>query len=329
MAIIIADRNYVIPTNIDSSKKNKHIQLSTKKCNETDEFDSEVSNSVTSLLVCLRNYEKFNLSKDKSHASFSNHLLKQELVSFNVQLSQYGAFDDSAFNAEIEDIAKQYNLESIQAGASQLTDPIEHKPFVDQICDLIDTTKSEYYDVFEGALAKYIQFYKEFSEIVSKMGGYIHSVNDEGQLKYDFGKLYTQITALLVKYETEADCKLYPTDGTFLSEEQAQRWAKDMGLPQEGSVKKSNEGYYISIDLNPLTSIFKNIIHYFDDTQLYNTEYQAWLTGFNAQEDQIKTTVQSLTGRYGNANSIYDNMVKVLSSTISTLAEMSKRYFSF
>ncbi|WP_369699980.1 hypothetical protein [Serratia sp. M24T3] len=26
---------------------------------------------------------------------------------------------------------------------------------------------------------------------------------------------------------------------------------------------------------------------------------------------------------------MYDNMVKVLSSTISTLAEMSKRYFSF
>ncbi|EIC82002.1 IpaD/SipD/SspD family type III secretion system needle tip protein, partial [Serratia sp. M24T3] len=311
MAIIIADRNYVIPTNIDSSKKNKHTQFSTEKCNEIDEVDSEVSNSVTSLLVCLRNYEKFNLSKDKSHASFSNHLLKQELVSFNVQLSQYGAYDNSAFNAEIEDIAKQYNSECIQAGASQLEAPFERKPFVDQICNIIDTTKLEYYDAFERALAKYIEYYKKFSDIVAKMSSYIHSVDDEGQLRYDFMDLKTSLIELQNDYTEHSENNiLYPKnwdDRVNVTHEDALKWTKDMGLPNTCiktiTDKITGKIYYvINIDPSPLQTMIDNIKHGDKNNyKLSNTEYQAWLTGFNAQEDQIKTTVQSLTGRYGNA----------------------------
>lgn len=208
-----------------------------------------------------------------------------------------------------------------------------------QIGDIIGNVKENYYDIFEGALSKYVQFYKEFSDITSEMSNFIHSVNDEGQLKYDFNKLYKLLTNLQKKYTPKDVNKpldkqlLYPKTIEDIKEvtiTQVEKWAKDMGLPASSIKGDDHNGYYISIDTHPLDNMIKNLIHNDkNDYQLYNTEYQAWLTSFNAQEDQIKTTVQSLTGRFGNANAVYDNMVKVLSSTISSLAEMYKRFFTF
>ncbi len=43
-------------------------------------------------------------------------------------------------------------------------------------------------------------------------------------------------------------------------------------------------------------------------------------------EENMKTTLQTLTQKYSNANSLYDNLVKVLSSTISSCMEAAKSF---
>ena len=65
-----------------------------------------------------------------------------------------------------------------------------------------------------------------------------------------------------------------------------------------------------------------------DDSKLEmdNAKYQAWQSGFKAQEENMKTTLQTLTQKYSNANSLYDNLVKVLSSTISSCMEAAKSF---
>ncbi|VEA75394.1 cell invasion protein SipD [Salmonella enterica subsp. arizonae] len=65
-----------------------------------------------------------------------------------------------------------------------------------------------------------------------------------------------------------------------------------------------------------------------DDSKLEmdNAKYQAWQAGFKAQEENLKTTLQTLTQKYSNSNSLYDNLVKVLSSTISSSLETAKSF---
>ncbi len=60
--------------------------------------------------------------------------------------------------------------------------------------------------------------------------------------------------------------------------------------------------------------------------EMDNAKYQAWQSGFKAQEENLKTTLQTLTQKYSNANSLYDNLVKVLSSTISSSLETAKSF---
>lgn len=299
---------------------------------------SEVPRSTgltSALLQSLSNYQKSNLSSDKSNVSFATHILKLNLAGIDAQLTHPDIKDEQQLSGEIKDIAISYNEKCAKAGLSQFAISDGKKDIAGQIGDIIGKVKEDYYDVFEESLAKYIKFYKELSDITSKMSEYIHSVKDEGQLKYDFVKLRDKLYDLAKNYSDIKDKVLYPNslaniDKISLSQDEAERWAKDMGLPASCAVKNTtSSAWCVVIDTSPLNNMAGNIIHNEDGYQLYNTEYQAWLTGFNAQEDQMKTTVQSLTGRFGNANAVYDNMVKVLSSTISTLAEMFKRYFSF
>jgi hypothetical protein len=53
-------------------------------------------------------------------------------------------------------------------------------------------------------------------------------------------------------------------------------------------------------------------------------KFQAWQTGFNSLEGDLKNQLQLFTTKYGNANSYHENFNKILSSQLSQYAEMLK-----
>ncbi|MCC3701535.1 IpaD/SipD/SspD family type III secretion system needle tip protein [Rouxiella badensis] len=305
---------------------------------DTEEnVNSSVTEKNSELVQSLNAFEKALLAKDKSDAPFMTQLMLKNLREYESKLTLVKAQDNLVFVAEFKNLKQQMQdkLSVKSSAVAYLSD--NDSNISDQIGEIIGEVKEGYYDIFEGALAKYINFYKELSNIMSEMGKLIKKSDKEGYLKYDFKTLQGKLDNLYDKYNKKADdgyklSQLYPKDPKDnVSKVEAEKWAKDMGLPS-GSVLQSQYGgdwYYVAIDLTPLKQMKDNLISSTsNDYELLNTQYESWVTGFNAQEDQIKTTLQSLTGRFANANSVYDNMVKVLSSTIGTLAEMSRRYFS-
>ncbi|EPM2314059.1 IpaD/SipD/SspD family type III secretion system needle tip protein [Escherichia albertii] len=63
--------------------------------------------------------------------------------------------------------------------------------------------------------------------------------------------------------------------------------------------------------------------------KISTAEYQAWQTAFNTEIENMKTDVQILTSRYSTANSTYDLVIKLLSSTITALFDSAKGYLNF
>lgn len=59
-----------------------------------------------------------------------------------------------------------------------------------------------------------------------------------------------------------------------------------------------------------------------------SAEYQAFQAGFDAQEQIIQTTMQTMTQKYNTAVSLVDNLYKILSSTISSCTETLKAYLT-
>ncbi|HAN5017247.1 TPA: IpaD/SipD/SspD family type III secretion system needle tip protein, partial [Escherichia coli] len=67
----------------------------------------------------------------------------------------------------------------------------------------------------------------------------------------------------------------------------------------------------------------------FTGYEISTAEYQAWLAGYNGQAENMKTDVQVITTKYSTANSTYDTIIKLLSSTITALFDSAKDYLRF
>lgn len=95
-----------------------------------------------------------------------------------------------------------------------------------------------------------------------------------------------------------------------------------MGLP-DSCVRKFADGTYrVMMDLSPLQKMIDAAP---SNAETWNSaKFQAWQTGFNSQEGDLKNQLQLFTTKYGSANSYHENFNKILSSQLSQYAEMLK-----
>ncbi|AYN16993.1 IpaD/SipD/SspD family type III secretion system needle tip protein [Pseudomonas monteilii] len=193
--------------------------------------------------------------------------------------------------------------------------------FFEQLLAMIGFIKGEYLAIYEALLTKYSDFYKEFNEtIMAKMGDWITGKSDGKEVEIS-GGLRAALEALRNKYQQAPDGVLYPVSGSATQEE-AQKWAKALGLPDSCVQPDGQGGYRVMMDLSPLDAMIAAAPN---GTVKWDTaKFQAWQTGFNSQEGDLKNQLQLFTTKYGNANSYHENFNKILSSQLSQYAEMLK-----
>ncbi|MHC3250077.1 type III secretion system needle tip protein SctA, partial [Salmonella enterica] len=185
---------------------------------------------------------------------------------------------------------------------------------------------------YENVVAVYTDFYQAFSDILSKMGGWLSPGKDGNTVKLNVDALKSEIRSLVNKYnQVTKNTILFPSQTgsgvTTTTRAEAEQWIKELNLP-DSCLKASGSGYVVLVDTGPLNKMITDLngIGSGSDLELDNAKYQAWQSGFKAQEENLKTTLQTLTQKYSNANSLYDNLVKVLSSTISSSLETAKSF---
>lgn len=210
-----------------------------------------------------------------------------------------------------------------------LNQPNSSSDFFDQLLAMIGQIRGEYLAVYEALLEKYSNFYSEFNEkIMAKMGEWIGG-RDEGKKVWVSAHINMELKKLLDKYERHPDGTLYPLpdkDNNYpvTSEADALKWAKAMGLKESAVVAVPGGGYRVQMDLSALTAMHKSAPN--PQAEWDSAKFQAWQTGFNSQEGELKNQLQVFTTKYGNANSYHENFNKILSSQLSQYAEMLKAY---
>ncbi|ECJ2962857.1 SPI-1 type III secretion system needle tip complex protein SipD [Salmonella enterica subsp. salamae] len=202
----------------------------------------------------------------------------------------------------------------------------------DMVSQNISAIGDNYLGVYENVVAVYTDFYQAFSDILSKMGGWLSPGKDGNTVKLNVNALKSEISNLINKYnQINKNTILFPTQTdsgvTTAWKAEAEQWIKELNLP-DSCLKASGSGYVVLVDTGPLSKMVSDLngIGSGSALELDNAKYQAWQSGFKAQEENLKTTLQTLTQKYSNANSLYDNLVKVLSSTISSSLETAKSF---
>ncbi|MNF71975.1 Cell invasion protein SipD [compost metagenome] len=203
--------------------------------------------------------------------------------------------------------------------------------FFDKLLELIDLIKNGYLAGYEHIFTAYSDFFSDFNkEITAKLKDWIVGANDGKEVKLDAGALRAALTSLINKYShPNPESVLYPEPGKGgTSREDAENWRETLGLPASCLKQNADGTYCVVIDTGPLLTM-RNSLPAGGVVTWDTARFQAWQTGFNAQEERLKNTLQSLTQKYSNANSYHDNFNKTLSSHLNQFADMLKAMLSF
>ncbi|HBD4786974.1 TPA: type III secretion system needle tip complex protein IpaD, partial [Shigella flexneri] len=204
---------------------------------------------------------------------------------------------------------------------------ISHRELWAKIANSINDINEQYLKVYEHAVSSYTQMYQDFSAVLSSLAGWISpGGNDGNSVKLQVNSLKKALEELKEKYK---DKPLYPANNT-VSQEQANKWLTELG-GTIGKVSQKNGGYVVSINMTPIDNMLKSLDNLGGNGEvvLDNAKYQAWNAGFSAEDETMKNNLQTLVQKYSNANSIFDNLVKVLSSTISSCTDTDKLFLHF
>ncbi|AKC69024.1 hypothetical protein MB84_05410 [Pandoraea oxalativorans] len=214
--------------------------------------------------------------------------------------------------------------------------------FWDAISKLIGELKHGFLDTFQGAAKQYLDFSQALTDIVSKLSSWITTRNDGKEVELDVGQLKEALDKLLEKFKlpsknavlwpprkNDADGKHGEIEGG--TKEDAAKWAKDLGLPDSSVVEQppGSGKYVVVIDTGPIQTMIDTLPKADDNGHATMTTQQLeiWRNGFTGQENQVKTTLQSLSQRYTTANANNENLVKVLSGAIASMSESAKGFY--
>ncbi|EXF96154.1 type III effector protein SipD [Pseudomonas fluorescens HK44] len=228
------------------------------------------------------------------------------------------------------------DLKSNQASPAEIADEFyvivkSSNDFFDKLLELIDLIKNGYLAGYEHIIAAYSDFFADFNkEITAKMKEWIEGANDGKEVKLNAGMIRLALQALIEKYSKAPAGVLFPAPGMEgASKEAAEKWRVALGLPESCLKDNGNGTFSVVMDLGPLKimmdSLPSNVYWITWDT----SKFQAWQTGFNAQEERLKNMLQSFTQKYSNANSYHDNFNKTLSSHLNQYADMLKAMLNF
>ncbi|MDD1016003.1 IpaD/SipD/SspD family type III secretion system needle tip protein [Pseudomonas rubra] len=201
-------------------------------------------------------------------------------------------------------------------------------PFFDKLIELIGVIRDDYLSVYEHVLDVYTKFYAAFTDqITSKMSGWFEADKDGKKIIFQRATFESALRSLIQQFEYQPS-QLVPIPGAApMNEDEARNWQRALGLPDYCLSEDGNGNWVVYMDTAPVIAILQGLppsgpggTPPVIDTAKFN----AWQSGFNAQEERLKNMLQSITSKYANANTYHDNFNKTLSAHLSQYADLLK-----
>ncbi|STQ90145.1 invasion plasmid antigen IpaD [Iodobacter fluviatilis] len=252
----------------------------------------------------------------------------------------------------------------LRSNADSMFKLMSDREILEMISDHMVDIKGNYQKIFANATSKYADFFKDFSTTITKLAGYF-SARDTTDMIVNVDSLQNDLLDVMLKHKNEAlvSCDTEQEAKYWAKELGLAADADILGSSRPAYVKMKDRKWCVYPNLEPLVQILvasnynnsgtkvpmslspkygvagairsdaytMNSGRWADarEAKLNNTIFQSWQTAHSTQKEQIQSTVQVLAEKFGRANSLYDNIVKVLSSMTSSLEEAAKNALRF
>lgn len=188
---------------------------------------------------------------------------------------------------------------------------------IEDVSGSIAQVKENYLDKYTEVMNAYYEFYSDVTEMYSQIAKHIDG-GDENTVILNVSGICSLIQAVIDKWE---DRPILVVD----SQAEAEQWQAELNLPYE----EVDGQYYFYVDLDPLYGMLGTFNSTSGTTEWNTAEFGSWQTGFDGLKEDMQTSLQVMAEGYTQANSQFNEYVKLLIGLVSSLTETEKSYLSF
>lgn len=195
-----------------------------------------------------------------------------------------------------------------------------HSDFYEQIGQLIAALQQNWLSKYQDAMKTFLEFYEKFSDAMDKIETGSPSTGNPDHIQLNFDELIKALDALRKEF-TNLDNPL----ASFSSKEEAEAFKKSLNLP--GLEVYSDDGKFkVMISMTSVDDILNSLKdgdgEYFSGQQHWiAATYNAWLSKKDGNVEDIKHVSKVLGEKLNEMTQKFDNIVKILSSTIDKINE--------
>ncbi len=187
-----------------------------------------------------------------------------------------------------------------------------HSEFYEMIGQLIAALQQNWLSKYQDAMKVFLEFYEEFSDAMDKVEVGKPS-NGKEDIQLNFDDMRTALETLFRNFSSRPMA-------SFSTEAEAQAFIDSLNLPGLKPVSIGGE-FQVMINLDSVQEILKSIDGLKGQIHWSPAKYNAWLSSKDGSVEDIKHVSKVLGEKLNEVTQKFDNIVKILSSTIDKITE--------
>lgn len=188
-----------------------------------------------------------------------------------------------------------------------------HADFYAQISALLGVLQTEWLSKYQESMNVFLKFYQKFSDIMEKIK--FEASGDKGDVTADLGPVRADLIALMQEFVSfQNSMASFPSLGA------AEAFRDSLGLPGLEIYEQSNGTYHVIMDVTAVEGLVASMPP--DGRFTWDSaRYNSWISAKDSNMEQIKHMSKVLGEKLSEMTQKYDNIVKILSSTIDKITE--------
>lgn len=267
-----------------------------------------------------------NISAEQRDVRYENKMasLRDELFNYFEDLKK---IQPDGENNIIDGKPAKKTLEKTLSGiieAKEGKTPQSSWDIYDYLSDNLNYLQGNYMDRYSEVTEKYQKFMSDFNKLKTEMSEFTKASKDD--VKVDLKGLYKKLKDFKEKWEKSGEALLQlPNDAK--GKETAEYWKKQLGI----DYKIVDGKYTFLAKIGPIDTMMKALTKMGDvekdnEVTLTMARFNEWQNSINSANSTIESDTQIVSQKFSQANTIFNNLTKILSSTIDALYQTDKEF---
>ena len=190
-------------------------------------------------------------------------------------------------------------------------DTISDWEIYEQVCDELGYMETNYMDVYAQVTEQYQLYMEDVNSFKTSLSDYMDNGTDE--IKLNISGILNEVNAVIDKWSATPIL-------TVSTKQEADYWQEQLGL----SYTEGADGYSFYVNLTPMYDIRDSVNKL--SSPVSTARFNQWQNSVNSSCSTIESDTQIIAQKYSQANTVFNNLAKILSSTMDSLYQTDKEF---